>query len=142
MRKTHLLGLGGALLASTALSDAAQAGTFQQYSQQLVATATLKPTAGFTAAKIAAQLFGGTGYSASQTIGPQYVFVNLSNSYASGLGPKINVAITGASFDTTRPHSMVPTSDTGAKSESLNPTSSSSSSPSQAVPPLNSVPPW
>jgi len=101
MRKTHLLGLGGALLASTALSDAAQAGTFQQYSQQLVATATLKPTAGFTAAKIAAQLFGGTGYSASQTIGPQYVFVNLSNSYASGLGPKINVAITGASFDTT-----------------------------------------
>jgi len=97
MRNTYLLGLGGALLASTSLTAEVQAGTFNAYTAQLVA-AGAKPTSGFTAAKIGAQLFGGTGLAAASTIGGQMVFINFSNQYNQGLAPKILVFPTGASF--------------------------------------------
>jgi len=107
MRNTYLLGLGGALLASTALTAGAQAGTFNAYTiQGLTSTASPnKPTTGYTAVKIGAQLFGGTGYSASTTIGPQFLFMSFTNSYTQGLGPKITIVPTGAGFDST---SLVP----------------------------------
>ena len=106
MRNNYLLGLGGALLASTALSAGAQAGTFNSaYTIANTIAGNNKPTTGFTAVKIGAQLFGGTGYSASTTIGPQFVFVNFTNSYTQGLGPKITIVPTGAGFDST---SLVP----------------------------------
>ena len=100
MRNQYLLGLGGALLATTALTANAQAGTFNAYTAT-VAAAGYKPTTGFTAIKVGSQLFGGTGYSATTTVGPQMVFVSLTNSYSQGLGPKIVILPTGATFDST-----------------------------------------
>lgn len=103
MRNNYLLGLGGALLASTTLTAGAQAGTFNAYTALTTnfIPGNNKPTTGFTAVKIGAQLFGGTGYSASTTIGPQFVFANFTNSYTQGLGPKIVIVPTGATFDST-----------------------------------------
>jgi len=103
MRNTYLFGLGGTLLASTALTAGAQAGTFNAFVDRstTIVAGLNKPTSGFTSAKIGAQLFGGTGYSASTTIGPQFVFANFTNSYSQNLGPKVVIVPTGAAFDTT-----------------------------------------
>jgi len=100
MRNQYLLGLGSVLLATTALTATAQAGTIHNYSAQLTAGG-LKPTSAFTSVKMGAQLFGGTGYTSSTTIGPQYVFANLSNNYTSGLGPKVMFYPSGATFAST-----------------------------------------
>ncbi len=100
MRNTYLLGLGGALLATTALTASAQAGSVTAYTAA-ISTGGLKPTTAVTSAKIGAQLFGTSGYTSTTTIGPQLVFLNLSNSYTQGLGPKVIITPTGASFDAT-----------------------------------------
>eukprot|EP01012_Entosiphon_sulcatum_P057206 TRINITY_DN80938_c0_g1_i1.p1 TRINITY_DN80938_c0_g1~~TRINITY_DN80938_c0_g1_i1.p1 ORF type:complete len:510 (-),score=93.86 TRINITY_DN80938_c0_g1_i1:51-1580(-) len=98
MLNKYLLGLGGALLATTSLTAGAQAGSVLN-SAALAGQGGVKPTTALTSVKIGAQLFNGTsGYTSSTTLGSQNVFISLSNSYTQGLGPKIVITPTGANF--------------------------------------------
>jgi len=103
MRNNYLLGLGGALLATTSLSGAASAATI--YVQSNANGVTNVQGGEFTTTSVArsigAQLFGSGGLTATSTIGVMSIAVKFTNTYGGSLKPNLFMSISGATFSTT-----------------------------------------
>jgi len=96
MRNHYLLGLGGMLLATTALSSAATAATVVNY------VTSGSPGTKYTAKLVGAELFG-TGLqvpNAAASIGPHLAQIVFTGQYNRSFNPNLYIQISGASFST------------------------------------------
>lgn len=100
MKKHQLLSLGGAMLATTALSTVAQAGTIVKPSATAAATNKDFVTSSYSAYKLATQVFVANTGASTQTLGG---LTNYRLQFTNAYTTKFNVSlfVTGAQFSST-----------------------------------------